>query len=573
LTRREQQPPSGRADEEAMTRPAARSARGRALPAALAALALSAALPAAAAAAAPDPHTPAPAGAPTTSDAGWAKAKWGDDTTGEGRKAAALTGTWDMKSDGGSTFMISKTIGVQDVWGKTAPSGLRITGSGVGVAVIDTGISPVPGLDGVGKVVNGVDLSTESQVAGTRFLDGFGHGTHMAALIAGRDTTVKVGDEKTDKAFVGMAPDAKLVNVKVGAGDGGVDVSQVIAGVDWVVQNKALHNIRVLNLSYGTDSSQPALSDPLAHAVENAWRAGIVVVVSAGNAGQEGATNLAMPAIDPYVLAVGSGDHMGSADPKNWLVGAWTNPGTTTRRPDLIAPGKSVVSLRVPGSYVDLKYPEGRIATETTARMFRGTGTSQSAAVVSGIAALLLQRNPTLTPDQVKSLLVRSADKLVGTTSAVQGAGVVDAKGAVELLEKSLVTSPVQAFPKSTGLGSLQLSRGSSALVDPLDNSVLSGERDLMGQRWDAPRWAAASSARAAWVGSTWNGRMWASSAWSGSSWSGRMWAGRMWASGSWNGRMWAGQDWAGRMWAGRMWASAGWSSLLPRTTDSESTW
>ena len=498
---------------------------------------------------------------------------WGDDDTREGFEAS-LEGDWKANKDRGSAYSVAERIGAQDVWGKRAPSGAKLTGEGVGVALIDTGVTRVEGLTGVGKVVYGPDLSLDSQQDSTRHLDSFGHGTHMAGLIAGRDTSVAPGKEKDPKLFVGMAPDATLVSVKVGAADGGVDVSQVIAGIDWVVANRATHNIRVLNLSYGVDSVQPAGIDPLALAVENAWHAGIVVVVAAGNDGEQGATRLTMPAVDPYVLAVGSSDHSGSDKPQDERVGAWTNPGTTERRPDLLAPGKSVVSLRVPGALLDREHPEGKVVGDDTGRLFRGTGTSQSAAITSGSIALMLQRNPSLTPDQVKGLLRSSADRLALDNPA-QGAGVLDIKGAVELLEKGAAPAATQTWPRSTGLGSLQAARGSSRLVDPVDGAVLTGEVDVFGQPWDAHAWAAASTAGTAWSGGTWRGtawagdgyvddaflgRMWSGRMWSGESWSGRMWSGRMWSGATWSGRMWSGGDWSGRMWSGRMWSGRMWS-------------
>jgi serine protease AprX len=500
--------------------------------------------------------------------------QWGDDTTGEGARATLETGKWKPKDDNGSMSHITDQTGAQQVWGKSDPNNrkLKLTGNGVTVALIDTGIAPVEGLATAGKVFNGPDLSFESNASNTRYVDGYGHGTHMAAIIAGKDSAVVAGNESDDKNFVGMAPDAKLVSLKVGAGDGAVDVSQVVAAIDWVVQHRTDHNIRVLNLSYGTNSLQSSTVDPLAHAVENAWRAGIVVVVAAGNEGETGATTLTMPAADPYVIAVGSADHHGSDKPKHTTVGAWTNDGTSTRRPDLLAPGKSVVSLRVPGSLVDRQHPEGLIAGERKGRMFRGTGTSQSAAVVSGAAALLLQRNPNLTPDQVKGLLRSSAHKLRSGADPTQGAGLLDVEGAIELLEEGSTAAYTQSWSASTGTGSLEAARGGSHVVDPDNGAVLSGEEDIFGVAWDAPTWADASANRQSWSGGTWRNSDWAGSGWSGSSWATVNWSRRSWSDVEWSRRSWStmsflrrswsGDDWQRRSWSSDNWSRRSWSSL-----------
>ena len=504
---------------------------------------------------------PAAAAAPEGASTPWSDSEWGDDDTGEGRKSTLIAGTWVPQHDLGSLHSIAKNTGAHDVWGKTGPGGRKLTGHGVGVALVDTGVAPVEGLLTAGKLVNGPDLSFESQVANTRYLDGYGHGTHMAGIIAGRDSAVSAGNESDDKHFVGMAPDARLVNVKVGAADGGADITQVIAAVDWVVANRASHNIRVLNLSYGLDSPLPSTSDPLAHAVENAWRAGIVVVAAAGNDGESGATRLTNPALDPYVIAVGSSDHAGNPDRTRARIGTWTNDGTAERRPDVLAPGKSVVSLRVPGSLAAVEHPEGRVTGDASGRMFRGTGTSQSAAVVSGAAALLLQRNPELTPDQVKGLLKRSADKLY-TTDPTQGAGVLDVKGAVELLEAGQKGAAVQqTFPVSTGLGSLEAARGGSHVVDPDNGIELRGEQDIFGVAWDAPVWAQASAQRRSWSGGTWRGSAWAGTAWSGSSWASTAWTRRSWSGVDFSRRSWSSSAFLRRSWSADDFSRRSWSA------------
>jgi serine protease AprX len=483
--------------------------------------------------------------------------EWGDDDTHEDEQASQATGYWRADEDQGSLYWVAKHYGAHQAWTQDDPNGRKVTGKGVTVAVVDTGVSPVPGLDTAGKVVNGPDLSFESQVEGTRYLDGYGHGTHMAAIIAGRDAEVREGNEHDARLFVGVAPDAQILNMKVATADGGTDVSQVIAAIDWIVQHRRDNgmDVRVINLSYGTQSVQSYELDPLAHAVENAWRAGIVVVVAAGNDGL-GQPSLTMPAVDPYVLAVGAVDHRGTPDPQDDVVAAFTNGGNDSRRPDLLAPGKSLVSLRVPGSAADAGHPEGLVTGDGNTRLFRGSGTSQAAAVVSGAAALLLQDRPELTPDQVKALLESTASPLQSDPHPAMGAGVLDVQRALAANTPD-ATAVRQSWPVSTGLGSLEASRGGEHVVDPLNEAVLTGEVDALGTPWDARSWSTASAAGAAWSGGEWNAR-----SWSGSDWSARSWSGAAWAARSWSGQSWSGQDWQARSWSSGLWEARSWSDL-----------
>ena len=171
-------------------------------------------------------------------------------------------------------------------------------------------------------------------------------------------------------------------------------------------------------MSFGTDGVQDYVLDPLAYAAEQAWHKGIVVVVAVGNEGF-GTAKVNNPAYNPYVIAVGSNDANGTATTADDVVSAFSNDGDGTRNPDLVAPGEKVVGLRSAGSYLDATYPAARIGD----RLFRGSGTSQSAAVVSGAAALLIQQRPDITPDQVKALLTGSAQSIPAATAAQQGAG------------------------------------------------------------------------------------------------------------------------------------------------------
>jgi serine protease AprX len=470
--------------------------------------------------------------------------------------------TWLADKDQNSLYNVTKFAGVHDAWSRSDSSGRKVTGQGIGVALIDSGIAPVKGLAGAGKVINGPDLSFESQASNLRHLDTFGHGTHMAGIIAGRDPEVKDGGENDSKYFVGVAPGAHIVNVKVAAADGATDVSQVIAAIDWVVAHRADPglNIRVLNLSFGTDSVQDSRLDPLSYAVEAAWKKGIVVVVAVGNDGPK-ATRLSMPAINPYVLAVGASDPVGTDTRSDDIVASFSTRGNSVRRPDLVAPGKSVVSLRDPYSYIDVNYPGGLITTDTTKRFFRGSGTSQAAAVTSGAAALLLQQRPSLTPDQVKRLLTTTAEPMPAADSIARGAGQLNVKAAFD----APTPSYKQTHLPATGLGSLEKARGTARVADPATGKELTGEVDIMGQKWVASTWTKLALEGRTWSGGLWNGRTWSGADWSGSSWTGRTWSsvawtGRTWSGATWAGRTWSGAVWDGRTWSGRTWSGRTWS-------------
>ncbi len=448
----------------------------------------------------------------------FAGGKWGDATADSVAKDAY--GTNAASKDPGSLFTLEKATGVRAVWGqaRTEPS-RQVTGQGVAVALLDSGVTQVPGLDGAGKVVYGPDLSVEGNGV-LADQDSYGHGTFMAGLIAGRGANNPSSDLPSAPASVqlGMAPDAKLLAIKLATADGGTDVSQVIAAIDWTVEHPVLPDgtrVRVINLSYGTDSTQSYGVDPLAAAAENAWNHGIVVVTSGGNGGA--ATNsLTDPAYDPYVIAVGAAD---SSDRLDGWTHDHTRPATfsevaSVRHVDLVAPGTSVVSLRDPGSTIDRNNPQGRVSGDTSGRLFRGSGTSQAAAVVSGAVADLLQAFPTLTPDQVKYALTQSADPVTNAAPTAAGAGILDVDGAYGVAQHLVGTdataaqmraAAVQNYPRSSGAGSIDAARGGSVLLDA-DGNPITGEVDAQGNPWDGRAWHDAATSLTAWDGGQWMG-------------------------------------------------------------------
>lgn len=459
--------------------------------------------------------------------------------------SAPTVGIWERASKytdpfyaAGSMNRVSQTINADDAWG------YGFTGAGIGVALIDSGVTPVAGLSDPGKLINGPDVSFESQSEKLRYVDTFGHGTHMAGIIAGRDQVSSDYDEVSEKMFVGIAPDASLVSVKTANADGATDVSQVIAAIDWVVQHRNDNgmNIRVLNLSFGTDGVQSYLLDPLSFAIEQAWKAGIVVVVAAGNDGN-GAL-LRNPALDPFVIAVGAANGNSVAD--------FSNCGDKNRSVDLVAPGKSIISLRNPGSSADILYPEARVDD----RFFLGSGTSQAAAVVSGAVALLLDYRPDLTPDQVKALMMQAANPVRYASDLCQGAGMVNVLYAMKWAGTDL-SGMTQSYAGSNGTGSLEAARGSFHIS--LDGNDLSGEQDIFGSAWDGEVHAKMSANGLSWSGGDWNGVTWSGVSWSGLSWSGVSWSGLSWSGVSWSGLSWSGVSWSGLSWSSSAWSGVSW--------------
>ena len=457
---------------------------------------------------------------------------------------------YDPATAKGGLQHIAAAVGAQDSFRA------GYTGKGVGVALIDTGVTRVPGLD-TGNVVDGPDLSFDSQDPALAHLDAYGHGTHLASIIAGRDAAGTPSSYATGTRFSGIAPDSTLVNVKVGASDGAVDVTQVVAAIDWVVAHRADPglNIRVLNLSYGTDSLQSPAVDPLAHAVENAWRAGIVVVVAGGNDGSTVRT-LANPAQDPYVLAVGAADTRGTTDAADDTVPSWGTRGDNTRHVDVVAPGVSVLGLRVPGGYADERNPQARVGT----RFATASGTSQAAAVVSGEVALLLQEDPSLTPDQVKQQLMATAVPFKSAPVQYRGNGLTAVRQAQV---KPAVNAVQPAVSRSTGTGSVELSRGSSRVS--LGGVPLVGERDAFGLPWRGAQWAAASSARTAWSGGTWMGSPLTGASWTGGAWPTTPWTGTTWTGMTWRDVSWRGMTWRDGSWSGMTWRDGGWTGMTWR--------
>jgi serine protease AprX len=294
-----------------------------------------------------------------------------------------------------------QTLGVTPLWK------FGVTGTGVGVAVIDTGVDgALPDFSSAGGGHSRVIVSAVDNPQATTATDGYGHGTDVAGIIAGN------GNNRTDALhgqYVGVAPNANLVSIKVADEAGATTVLDVIYGLQFAVEHQAQYNIRVLNLSLDSATPQSYKTDPLDAAVEATWLHGIVVVVAAGNRGSAGDAVQYSPANDPYVITVGGLDENGTADPSDDTVASWSSRGTTqdgVQKPDVYAPGAHIVSVLAPNS---------DFATSNCGCLVGGgqyiqtSGTSMAAPMIAGLAADLLQVHPRWTPNQVKGDLTSAA--------------------------------------------------------------------------------------------------------------------------------------------------------------------
>jgi serine protease AprX len=389
--------------------------------------------------------------------------------------------------------------------------------------------------------------------------DRYGHGTHMIGLVAG-DGAASGG------RWSGVAPGADIVSVKVAGWDGATDVSVVIAAIQWVVSHRDEYGIRVLNLSFGTDATQTYRLDPLDRAVQRAWDAGILVVTSAGNLGPD--RNISKPADDPHVLTVGASDVNGTPEVSDDTVAPFSSRGPTgdgVAKPDLVAPGISVVASRSPGSTIDTFRPEARF----DGAYFKGTGTSQAAAVVSGIAALLFEADPSLTPDEAKAALIGTTRGLRGRPGA--GAGQVDASAAVAAVETgAFETAPADGVLElGTGLGSIDASRGSHRIFADHDRDgqpeQVEGEVDVLGDPFDGATWAATPWTKQTWDSTRWSsvlcvGAGWAITSCGPDTWPGMAWDEQWWGTRTWSEAGWDQKSWTNKSWTQKSWTTGHWN-------------
>lgn len=431
----------------------------------------------------------------------------------------------DRPVHGASNFdFVPETVNAPWAW-----SQMNLDGSGVGVAVIDSGVTPVgdlywynPSTGAYGSRI----VYSQSFVPGTKDTnDYYGHGTHVAGIIA------SAGWFSTGThfyhTFKGIAPNVNIINLRALDQNGSGTDSSVIAAIDAAIRLRSKYNIRVINLSLGRQVYESYTQDPLCQAVEAAWKAGIVVVVAAGNqgrnnsAGTNGYGTIAAPGNDPYVITVGAMNTRSTPDRGDDTIASYSSKGPTAFdhivKPDIVAPGNRVISTLSPQSQLPHQYsatdvliPEyadsavqqflfNYTQSDLSPAYMRLSGTSMATPVVSGAVALMLQANPKLTPDTVKARLMKSATKFSPSASTMSvdpqtdqtyveyydvftvGAGYLDIQRALTNLDTFPTglnaTSPTANYDAATGKVYL-VSNGSSLW----DSSVVWGESVVWGQ-------------------------------------------------------------------------------------------
>jgi serine protease AprX len=428
------------------------------------------------------------------------------------------------------------------------------TGRGITVAILDSGVAPDPDLSG--RILASVNFA-DSRV--TR--DPGGHGTHVAGIVAGNGA-------RSEGEFVGIAPEANIVDVRVLDSRGAGRISSVVRGIEWVIAHRGVYNIRVMNLSLGAPVTVSYRTDPLSAAVEIAWQRGIVVVAASGNSGPQRDT-VVSPGIDPYVITVGATDDLGTTTTGDDVLAFFSAWGTadSNAKPDLVAPGRRIVSLRAVGSMLDTLFSDRVVTAANGATYIRMTGTSMSTPIVSGAVALLLQRRPDLTPDEVKALLVSTAQPYggeSGSTSdpAADGRGLLDIAAAMDMAAPEAPSGAIDsgrdivgaavagAVTATTSPAVEDLPRANRALrpADPVARglyALLYGTplrwRDLSlgGIAWGALRWESVAWDSVAWDNYEWDSVAWDSVAWDSVAWDSVAWDSVAWDSVAWDSVAW----------------------------------
>lgn len=383
------------------------------------------------------------------------------------------------------------TLGVRQVWS----NGLQ--GEGIAVAVIDSGVFMDRDFS-IGSKRKGTRILWQESFSANSFKtdDATGHGTHVAGIIGGHGGA-------SDGIYSGVAPSVNLINLKVSDENGVAYESDVVAAMQWIYDNKDQYIIRVVNLSLNSTVESSYHHSPMDAAAEILWFNGVVVVAAAGNKGPGGGFNTsnAAPANDPFIITVGATDEMGTSNLSDDIFAPFSAFGVTDNgyfKPEIVAPGKDIVSVLSASSNWNQDYPERIIMN---GEYFRLSGTSMAAPMVSGAVALLLQDEPDLTPDQVKYRLLNASNSVLGEVD-FDGDGLSEPSYLPYLDVYAMVLGSSTNESANTGI--------------PVSKLLWTGDESLS---WNSVAWNSVAWNSVAWNSVAWNSVAWNSVAWNSVAW------------------------------------------------------
>jgi serine protease AprX len=437
-----------------------------------------------------------------------------------------------------------------------------VTGESVGIAVMDTGVSndehpdfTADDDDDDSRFVAEVTISGSPNTD-----DGYGHGTHVAG-IAGGDGDLLGG------RYIGIAPHAHFIDVKIADDAGRATLSAAIAGIEWVIQNKDEYNIRVLNLSLHSSIPQSYRTDPLDAAVEAAWFEGIVVVAAAGNMGLAPDAVFYAPANDPFIIVVGASDDAGTGDIADDSLAPFSSRGVTQdgfAKPDIVAPGRRIVSTYDPASILAQQYPDRVV----DGHYFRMSGTSMAAPVVSGIVALMLSHNPDLTPGEVKHNLLASSVPLPADDSVrlAQAGAATFYSGPSGNTDHQLSPAAFWRMGFVVRMGAITHvltapDPATEAAIVGLDLQSV-GASNLETIDWDAIKWDAIK-----WDAIKWDAIKWDAIKWDAIKWDAIKWDAIKWDAIKWDAIKWDAIKWDAIKWDAIKWDAIKWDAITSTET------
>jgi serine protease AprX len=407
-------------------------------------------------------------------------------------------------------------VGAPKLWGDPGLASAKVPA----IAIVDSGIDATrPDL--AGRVKEQVTIGvTGANSPG----DGRGHGTFVASIAAG-----------SAGQYAGVAPTAPLVSIDVVDDAGLCMTANVIAAADWIMANKDRLGIRVANFSLHATNPGTFMFDPLNKAVERLWFGGVVVVASAGNYGNLGRGVPYAPGNDPFVITVGASDIDGSVGITDDFEAPWSAYGYTLdgfSKPELGAPGRYMVGAVPPTATLALERPD-RVVSPGYMQL---SGTSFSAPIVSGAAAMLLAKRPNLTPDQVKGALMLTAKPAPSAAQGAFGVGEVNLAKAIDVADPPNPNLALNRF----------------LVADPAGSSL---------PVFDAASWTSAAQSDASWISASWTSASWTSASWTSASWTSASWTSASWTSASWTSASWTSASWTSASWTSTSNSDASWLS------------